>query len=217
MSTAIVPDLRINPIVAALGTRKLLRDVRDEVVMLRDRRDEVTAAYAGGLPAETQSAEILVREIDASIRRAEMLRIGRPIDLVALMQQCRQDGKPLWGLVDPRQPVGRDNGGIDTDGSLFVGGRNLCGGRYDKLRVKSRDRLVPTGGIPPSPHEARAILSHPTVVNNARTVGLLYQPDAWTEMKTDPAIVVEWQDLPGQWFALCIWGGDRASIMEFVN
>src|SRR5438067_1058324 len=68
-----------------------------------------------------------------------------------------------------------------------------------------------------APAQVRRILANPKTQKRANWVGALYQPESWTERNPDPAVVVEWKDLPGQYFALAVWGADYHRIMEFVD
>lgn len=51
----------------------------------------------------------------------------------------------------------------------------------------------------------------------AMWLGVLYQPESWRQIDPDPALICEYTDLPGEYYALAVWGGDRAKIMEWVD
>lgn len=39
----------------------------------------------------------------------------------------------------------------------------------------------------------------------------------WAQVRPDPALVVEWTDRPGEYYALAVWGHDGPRIVEFVD
>lgn len=151
-------------------------------------------------------------------RRAFVSRIGRRIALASLLIVKRPDGRPLWTICDPRHPVGENNGrwntGSQTVAHITQPGPDI---RVPGGRVPDSPSIVPTGGIPPLPAAARRAVTDPHIRKRALWVGLLYQPEGWEEVRPDPAIVVEWKDRPGEYYALVVWGPDRPRIMEFVD
>lgn len=222
-----------DPIEAALSpriTRGLAAcDVRD----LRRAAQEIRARYRGGLKAEMDSRDTLLansglrsqlRQYSRShkrpaIRRAILSRRGRKIDLAGLLNLSRADGAPVWAVVDPRKPIDSSNGTqqqwSQKPSTLHVGGLKI---EVPGLRRRKLDYTAV--GLPPIPARVRELLTSPDYVKlRSRTVwmGVLYQPDEWTKKKPDPALVVEWIDNPGVYFALAVWGGDRAKIMEWVD
>ncbi len=180
-----------------------------------------THRYAGGLLAERQSSlarrEDAVKTARLTVRRAYLSRVGRRIDLVALLRQRRADGKPLWTIRDPDGPLSDTTiGAYCADGLRPAQNVRIpCGDMRPAGRMSQE--LAPAGGIPPLPPVARRAATDLKVRKRALWVGLLYQPDEWLEVRPDPAIVVEWRDRPGEYYALVVWGGDRARIMEFVD
>lgn len=54
-------------------------------------------------------------------------------------------------------------------------------------------------------------------IDNAKWMGILYQPDSWIEINPDPALIVEWKVLPKEYYCLAVWGGDKAQIEEFID
>lgn len=220
---------KIDPINAALGQRKLLSDVQDEIAAARESLHaemDATADYVGGLPAEITSAKFRRKKAKLAARlaarKAWVSRKGRPIDLVALLKQSRPDGLPLWALADPMR-ASDQNVRVDSGGDYVVGNNNACGNYDNKLSSvikvgrKTGRSMRPADGIPPLPPVARRIVIDKDIRRRAHFVHLLYQPAEWLQVNPDPAIVVEWIDLPGQYFALCVWGADRPQIMEFVS
>lgn len=178
---------------------------------------QVKARYQGGLVAEQQSYERVRREISAAIRRELLARRGRRIDLVAILQERRPDKTPRWCLADPRRQISECNGTCRYDG----GGVYTVLVADNKIALPQQDgRNLPTvtaAGMPPLPKKVRRLLGRHSLLKHAAWVGVLFQPEEWEEVRPDPAVVVEWKDLPGQYFALAVWGGDRARIMEFVD
>lgn len=190
-------------------------------------RADILARYAGGLPAEQQSCVAMMagsREAAKSLRRAVRVavlgRTGRRIDLGALMSQRRPDGQPAWAVVDPHYPIGAGgNGKHDLDGTVGWPVRHGDGSNWVSLYEKSA--TVTKGflplGMPALPPRVRALATDRHVMRRAKRIGVLYQPDAWREVDPDPALVVEWRDLPGEYYALAVWGVDGPAIMEFVD
>lgn len=211
-------DVKILDVLGERGdTRTMKKDVRRARQSLRE---ELAAcqAYEGGLAREVMSEEkrkagALARS-RLAVRRAWLSRQGRPIDLVALLRQTRKDGTPVWSIVDPTK-TGNQEGKFDTDGTILIGGSWK---RFFKDGDPQRPRkaFVPVG-IPPLPRQARRLLTDKKIRERARWVGLLFQPEEWLEVQPDPAVVVEWKDLPDQYFALAVWGHDGPAVMEFVD
>lgn len=218
--------LNRGPIVAALDRRV---DRRTTARAVRDAERTLAAElaaivpYEGGLPLEVQSASRRAKAArDAAelvLRRAWCRRRGRKIDLAALLNRRRADGFPAWAVVDPLQPMGSEysNGKFDTDGTIHVSGWRTIPGITKITRNGQTLAYQPQGGIPPLPPAARKAVTDATVRKLAKWVGLLYQPEEWLEVRPDPAVVVEWADLPGEFYALCVWGHDRHRIMEFID
>ena len=246
-----------NPILAALSERTRPQEVLDEVRSLREQnarlatidRAAIRERYAGGLPAEAQSAEILESQarVEAAnlrkrVRMAVLGRRGRRIDLAAIMRQRRPDGRPAWAIVDPTHPISATvtyasdgnhyvhpaNGEIGSSGDVawpaIIRGEKI---HYNRWTV--RDRRVPglagpelasgflPTGLPALPDRVRELVRDPNVIRRANRIGVLYQPEAWVEVNPDPALVVEWTDRPGEYYALAVWGVDGPAIMEFVD
>jgi hypothetical protein len=192
--------------------------VRCRVKRLGRQLARVKRRYDGGLAAERQSYERLRQETALAIRRELLAHVGRAIDLAAVIKEQRPDGLPRWTVVDPRQPIGSCNGMVESDGTCRVGGRYLRGADSLHLRFGNTARRdVLPGGIPPLPAKVRSILGRTGLLGHATHVGILYQPEEWTAAHPDPALVVEWSCLPGQYFALAVWGPDRPHVMEFVS
>jgi len=208
-STAIVA---VETIDSALSEPASPDQLLVEARAVLDRHRATMTAYRGGLPAERQAAKEIRSEDRAEVRSIHMSGIGRRIDLIALLRQRDQQGRPVWTVADPKESVGRYNGIISGDGILHVGYHEVETGR-------------PTGGgktfdpspLPPLPQEARDLATDPWIRRRASWVGVLYQPQTWREVHPDPAIVVEWKSRPGEYYCLAVWGGDRAVIEEFVH
>ena len=207
---------------AALAERTSRDDVAAAVAVVRAEHQAVVAAYAGGLAAELASCKGLSEQLRAKARRIVIAGIGRRIDLVALLRKSRADRKPLWALADPTARVDIGNGGRDSDGDALIASRADRSGYRGRERVsigapiKGHANFTPSG-MPALPARVRELATDPKVRGLAKWVGVLYQPEEWTAVNPDPALVVEWRDLPGQYYALAIWGGDRPELMEFVS
>lgn len=170
--------------------------------------------YRGGLAAERTSYEVARATAKSRLRAAYLSRVGRPIDLAGLLRQRRRSGAPRWAVVDPVQPISGNNGKFDTDGQLGIGGkwRDITG----LTESDGPRRAFLPSGLPSLPPRVRDLATDDTIRRRANWVGVLYQPDQWREVEPDPALIVEWRDRPGEYFALAIWGGDRGQIEEFL-
>jgi hypothetical protein len=208
-------------ITGALSRRSSRRNVvRDVAVARRELSHQLFLLrdYKGGLPMEQVSHERRRREVTqetiTDVRRSWCRRQGRRIDLAGLLRQQDSVGHPIWPIVDPTSRCG-DEGKFDKDGTILIHGvwRRFFA---DKDVNKPEYAFVPVG-IPPLPQPARDLFGNKAIRRRALWVGLLYQPQGWMEVKPDPAVVVEWACLPGEYYALAVWGGDRARIMEFVD
>lgn len=175
-------------------------------------------AYEGGTPAEIATLRNLETERQARILRERLACMGRKIDLESLSKQLQPDGSPQWAVVDPRSPISAKNGSIEAVGHTRVGNHYLVttSGNYLLWGNKTRSAYLPKG-IVPLPPRVRELLELPEVNNYTRTVGILYQPEGWLEVRPDPALIVEWTHLMGEYYALAVWGQDKPGIMEFVD
>lgn len=236
-----------NPIEAALlGPRSTRGQIACEVRDLRREFQAIRARYAGGLPAELQSRDALLVERGLktaaptvtyssdsaaarrrrhmprrAIRAAMAKQQGRPIDLIGLLRQRRPNGQPVWSLADPRQPLGRNNGAWYWPDRGVAAAVVYC--RKDSHRIYAGpggpsdniDLVAP--GLPPLPARVRELFADPKLAARCKWMAVLFQPAEWVEVNPDPAVIVEYTDLPGKYFALAIWGGDRARIAEWVD
>lgn len=194
-----------------------LKQLRKDQAELRQAEHR----YDGGLAAEVDSLNRLrnSRRKAARTKRRQLYlsRIGRRIHLAELLKQRRQDGTPKWTIVDPAYSMTQiANGKFDTDGQIYVGMRwvNIKG--LEEGRDAPRKAFVPAG-MPALPQRVRDLATDKTIRKRARWVGVLYQPEEWHEVDPDPALVVEWEDIPGEYYALAVWGDDMPQIMEFVD
>lgn len=233
-----------NPILDAMQPRISRGLVACDIRTLRRRAHEIRDRYRGGMTAEIQSRHKLLEDqglytpdggrytrtsADGShyfiragrhkrpaIRRAILSRRGRKIELAGLLNQSRADGSPAWAIVDPRSRISSGNGGYHE----ARGGRKpyvcVAGVSVGILGLRDRNRDYEPVGMPPIPQRVRDLIEglDPKLV---RWAGVLYQPESWIERDPDPALIVEYQDVPCEYFALAVWGGDRAQIMEWVD
>jgi len=196
--------------------RRPRRDlVRREVGRVRKRLRAVNRRYRDGLKAEANAYAQLRREHHEAARRLVLSRTGRRIHLEALLLQRRPGGQPRWALVDPTRPPSAMNGGYDEDGDVLVAAAD--GGHRKLVKVGHKAHNVqPGSGFPALPKRVRELASDPKIRKRAEWIGVLYQPEEWREVDPDPALVVKWKGVDG-YFALAVWGGDRAQLMEFVD
>lgn len=174
--------------------------------------------YADGLPAERQSYDRLRRETRSQIRAAYLSRVGRRIDLVGLLRQRTEGRRPIWTVANPQFEIGSSNGAVESGGEVCVKTPRGQGVRRIETRRRThQDRDFVPAGMPALPPRVRELASDPKVRRRAEWIGVLYQPEEWHEVDPDPALVVEWEDRPGEYYALAVWGGDQAQIFEFVD
>lgn len=216
----------LQPRVRLGAARGAVRHMRRELHSARRR-------YAGGTVAEAGSLRAIVSSTRLECRREFLGRQGRRIDLLGLLGQKRRDGSPVWALVCPLHPICADNGGVkQTPTALEY--RLPCGDKYTPITAPyaltrrsnpvsvasesdETSLLRAPSGIPALPRHVRRMLADPKILRRAARIAVLYQPESWQVRKPDPALVVEWIDRPGEWYALAVWGGDAPRIMEFVS
>lgn len=216
-------DRRVNRRTVKREVRQHVRHAREIVFAERRAAKE---RYAGGLPAEKTSLAVMLDSLHKralvqrqEVRRSVLRRCGRRIHLGQLMAERRADGSPAWAIVSPNQPIGPNlnNGLHDTNGSVYWHAPH-----YDvwlKLYEGAPNlaKSFKPVGMPALPPTVRTLCSDKTILRRAKRIGILYQPEAWVEVRPDPALVVEWADLPGEYYALAVWGVDGPRIMEFVD
>ena len=95
--------------------------------------------------------------------------------------------------------------------------RRPGGKTHPHLKACAGASLQPGKGFPALPAKIRRLLTDKKIRKRAALVGVLYQPEEWRQANPDPALIVEWKALPGQYFALAVWGPDYHRIMEFVD
>jgi hypothetical protein len=186
----------------------------------------------GNSPGEHQSALTALEELHRRQRVLYCSRLGRRIELLALLKQCNEKGEFFWGLADPVQQFGPSNGYsyIQKSGPNR-GIRRIC---WADLSVRNYVTIehplsidLPNWGYtcvvkatPPMPPRVREMALNPKFRKWARWIGLVFPLDhTWmVEKQVDPALVAEWKDRPGEYYALAVWGRrDRPRIMEFVD
>ena len=205
----------VEPRINRRTVRTTLRRIRLEqsAARIAERR------YDGGLPAEQSSAQRIrsTRRAAAKKQRRQIMlsRVGRRIHLADILRECQPDGTPRWAVVDPCRSLGTAEGKYDTAGTLFIGGswRRIFSAE-DKTRPRRAFQPV---GLPALPQVVRDLAVDPAIRRRAAWVGVLYQPEEWILVNPDPALVVEWKDLPGEYYAIAVWGVDMPRIMEFVD
>lgn len=209
----------------ALGAPPDVQRIASEVSQAVKEHRQKREAYAGGLEAERQSWREIQSQGLARIRAAHLRGVGRPIDLIALLRQRNSHGMPIWAYADPARRLSSRNGGVMGSGNVAIAPATR------ENAEKEKDHVIVTGrsfsetpgrtfipqGIPAIPARAREILQNGWIRQRAACIGILFQPQAWAEVDPDPAIVVEWRDLPGEHFCLAVWGDDRPAIEEFIK
>jgi hypothetical protein len=177
--------------------------------------------YQGGLTAERQSWNHLRKQTRSAIRAAYLPGIGRKIELIDLLSQRDKANAPIWTIVDPAREIGSTNGQVTREGYVRIQPiiRTIepyrLGYQYLETHRSCNKHCIPSG-IPSLPQKARSIITNFRIRRLATWIGVLFQPDTWYEANPDPAIVVEWKDLPNEYFCLAIWGSDRPNIEEFI-
>lgn len=129
-------------------------------------------------------------------------------------------GTSMNGVYTPRKSSGVGYAEIPAGIAVSSRYHHTPEGRGSHVAVipcDHGDKVLIPSAIPPLPKKARTIAEQAHKDERVKWVGVLYQPSEWLERKPDPAIVVEYMDLPGEYYALAVWGGDRARIMEFVD
>ena len=177
-------------------------------------------------------------ELDLRIRQAQLRRRGRRIDLLNLVHLHGVSG-PQWSVANLFGKVSEYAYAYHESqphqrrlhpGQAIANGSHPCGiavaQRVDSRRAYERycvlpchhgDQVLIPAAVPPIPAKARKIADAARADQEVAWVGVLYQPSEWMARQPDPAIVVEYFDLPGEYYALCVWGGDKSAIMEFVD
>jgi hypothetical protein len=237
MTKTTTVELPPNDILAWVKPRNSLADIRKGVREGRKHHRSILneladrqVSYRDGLPAEQQSLSVYEDNaknrlaVARSVIRGHICsRKGRRIELAGLLCQRDKEGKPIWAIVDPRFPISRNNGYHDSDGTIGWDGRGgPTGGSWYRYAPPSEQLRINTkafqpAGLPPLPAKVRRIINDPKIQKRACRIGILYMPDSWVEVNPDPALVVEWKDRPGEYYALAVWGADKPRIMEFVH
>jgi hypothetical protein len=199
---------------------------------LHQQQCRVLSRY-GKSTGERQSALAVFHEFHRRQRVLLCSRWGRRIDLIALLKQCNEEGEFFWGLADPFQKFGSYNGySFIPENEPKRGIRKICQADLTTWRDVTIEhplsvnlkgwRYMPcvVKATPPMPPRVRALALKPKLRKRARWIGLVFPLDhTWmVEKGVDPALVAEWKDRPGEYYALAVWGRkDRPRIMEFVD
>ncbi len=216
------------------------RSARARVKSLRRGLSRARARYAGGMASERQSLTEYISIARRQCRQAMLSSIGRKMDLLGLLGQRKEDGNPVWALVNPLHEIGKSGSYTPSkSGNGYYSAAQERDGQYSArpagyhvstvsggdqqtvpmdlcIAMDSWGFLRP-GGMPALPARVRRLVASPKIQKRAAWIGVLYQPAEWQRANPDPALVVEWRDLPGEYFALAIWGPDYPRIMEFVH
>jgi hypothetical protein len=198
---------------------------------LHQQQCRVLSRY-GDSPGERQSARAAFEEFHRRQRALICSRWGRRIDLIALLKQCNEKGEFFWGLADPFRLFGSANGYsyIKQSGEkrgirrIFHANRSIwCEVTIEhplSIDLPNWGHTCIVTATPPLPPRVRAIALDPKLRKRARWIGLVFPLDhTWmVQREVDPALVAEWEDRPGEYYALAVWGKkDRPRIMEFVD
>lgn len=226
-------------LLASLDRRVQRRTVRNRIRPIATQLVAAERRYRGGTPAEQSSHAALRASLQHQLRATYFAGCGRRIHLDQLMAQTNgedYDRVPVWALVDPRQPIGEGNCSRSPTGrtgdivatypngggclsGVEVGGKHVfmfSAPDNAAARQQNRYHRVSVVGMPALPPPVREIIRDPRI-KRASMVGVLYQPSEWQRVNPDPALVVEWADLPGEYYALAVWGVDGPRIMEFID
>jgi len=215
-----------------LGRRPDRRSIVRRWRQLHRQQCRVLSRY-GDSPGERQSARAVFEEFHRRQRVLYCSRWGRRIDLLALLKQCNEKGEFFWGLADPFQPFDFNNGySFIRESGENRGMRRICqadlASVWESVKIehplsidlKEWGHKCIVKATPPLPPRVREIALTPKFRKWARWIGLVFPLDhTWmVQKRVDPALVAEWKDRPGEYYALAVWGRkDRPRIMEFVD
>lgn len=173
--------------------------------------------YAAKIAAERRSQETLVWALGRS----------QQIDLFGLLKMRTAKGMPVWSFVSPYYAL--------VDSYIFGNGdytipENDHG--YGSIPIALRTRVEIDGygdnykltakSFPILPDRVREMVNDKDNRSKSKFMGVLYKQEDWAitkapEQPRDPALIVQWRDVPG-YFCLAIWGReDRPQIQEFTN
>lgn len=182
--------------------------------------------YAGGLPAERGSVRYYSRAQRAAYRASWLRqRGGRRIDLESLLAMTRlvdDERVPVWALADPAREIEpRQGRWWPTNGLVTPGNKgdiiyHIGGVQWHIPSSHTVETVIP-GGMPPLPPAVRRLATDRHIRRRAKLIMVLWQPDEWLRVDPDPALIVEWKDLPDEYYCLACWGHDGPVIEEFYR
>lgn len=198
----------------------------DRVKELNEKIHELKSEYKQAVKAEKSTIKQLINL--AKIEAAEFSNVGgREINLISLLElsigSTLGGAKPMWAFANPLFKLGEYNGRVQNAFSL----RNyytICNGGFVLNRMVRQLTVNNSSGgsaifrpsnIPVLPSQARKIVQNKNIQKQSDFIGLLYQPDSWTETNPDPAIIVQWKGC-NKYHLLAVWGHDRGLIEEFI-
>lgn len=205
-----------DPIGAALRQTTPPEMVDQSYIDLLKKGTRAEQDYAAKIAAERSGQEALAWALERS----------QQIDLFGLLKMRTAKGFPVWSFVSPYYSltesyimgsgdyVIRENFGYRSE-TVFLRTNTPINGfsSGDTFKAKS---------FPILPDRVREMIKDPKNESKARFMGVLYKQEDWAitkapEQPRDPALIVQWRDVPG-YFCLAIWGReDRPQIQEFIN
>jgi hypothetical protein len=192
----------------------------DEIRLVEYKIEEIQEATKNPFPAEIPSIEKLLEEENLALRKLKAKgRVqGRKIDLIKLLNLKNKNGDLRWMIADPRRELGQFNGAYyPKRGTIYSSYREIDIHPVSERNIFDfREVIHVAEGFPILPQRIRDMIKTLRDAGDCSMIAVLFQPKLWRKYKEDPALIVEYKDLPGEYYALAIWGGDRPEIEEFL-
>lgn len=192
----------------------------DEIRLAEYKIEEIQEATKTPFPAEIPSIEKLLKEENLVLRKLKAKgRVqGRKIDLIKLLNLKNQNGDLRWMIADPRIELSQFNGAYyPKRGTIESSFKEInIHPKQERNILDFREVIHVAEGFPILPQRIRDMIKTVQETDNCSMITVLFQPKMWRKYKEDPALIVEYKDLPGEYYALAIWGGDRPEIEEFI-
>lgn len=206
-----------------LKPRLAVTTARHRVATLRTEYHHTLRQFRNCLPVEKLSRSAVLASIVTRVKEAVFRTKGREIDLIALLSSGWNNGSPGWALINPlHDRIGAYNGRVEigVNTAVFTVFSHEENTTVD-IRIHS-ENISDEGGRrfdpePPAilPDRVRELAQK--VARRTKWLGILYKPQGWKQPKADPALIVEWKGIPNRYFALAVWGADRARIEEYYQ
>lgn len=206
-----------DPIGAALRQTTVPEMVDQSYIDLLQKGTRAERDYAAKIAAERRGQEVLAWALGRS----------QQIDLFGLLKMRTAKGLPVWSFVSPYYPL--TDSFILGDGDYVIP-ENEYGYTSGPVALRCRtpingyesgDKFI-AKSFPILPDRVREMINNNDNRSKSKFMGVLYKQEDWAitkapEQPRDPALIVQWRDVPG-YFCLAIWGrADRPQIQEFIN